>query len=121
MIFDDDKFVKTTVKLHGKRMKAIVAIEELSELTKELTKDLKGEGNREKIVEEMADVTIVLDQLFYIYGVSENEFKEIIEYKVKRQIARDNAKRADIYEREAKELGKSYESVEELFEELEKE
>lgn len=46
------------------------AIEELSELIKELCKDLDGKGKPELIADEMADVGIMMDQLVLIY---ENE------------------------------------------------
>ena len=42
---------------------ATVAIEELSELTKELTKFVRGKGRVISIVEEIGDVQIVLSQL----------------------------------------------------------
>ena len=47
----------------------IVAIEELSELQKELTKDLRGKGNKENIAQEIADVLIMIAQLIQIYDI----------------------------------------------------
>ncbi|MBQ9732648.1 MAG: hypothetical protein IJV74_00260 [Clostridia bacterium] len=49
----------------------IVAVEELSELQKELCKVLRGEGNSEALAEEMADVTIMLEQLRIIFKAEE--------------------------------------------------
>lgn len=46
----------------------IVAIEELSELQKELTKWLRGKYNPAGMLEEMADVSIMLNQLQLIFG-----------------------------------------------------
>lgn len=46
----------------------IVAIEELSELQKELTKQIRGNGDINHISEEMADVYIMLEQLGIIFG-----------------------------------------------------
>jgi hypothetical protein len=43
------------------------AIEEMSELQKELCKLLLGNGDREHIAEEMADVEIMLSQLKEIF------------------------------------------------------
>lgn len=44
-----------------------MAIEEMSELTKELCKSMRGRDNKEKIAEEIADVEITLAQLRLIY------------------------------------------------------
>lgn len=52
---------------NGTILQRIVAIEELSELVKELTKDLRNIGDLDHIAEEMADVEIVLEQLKIIY------------------------------------------------------
>ena len=58
-------------KEYGDRNQCIVAIEELSELQKELTKYLRGEGNREHIAEEIADALIMIEQIIEIFGISE--------------------------------------------------
>ena len=53
----------------GVQAQVIVAIEELSELTKELTKFLRfGSCDRLDIHDEMADVSIMLAQLELIFG-----------------------------------------------------
>ena len=51
-------------------LQVIVAIEELGELQKELCKSLRDKGNRDKIIEEIADVCIMVDQLKIMYGIS---------------------------------------------------
>lgn len=56
-----------------------VAIEEQSELIKEICKDLRGIGIRKNVVEEIADVEIMLYQLKQIYQVTENEL-EVAKY-----------------------------------------
>lgn len=52
----------------GIRLQVIVAVEELSELQKELTKWLRGKCNPSGLLEEMADVSIMLNQLQLIFG-----------------------------------------------------
>lgn len=49
----------------------IVAIEELAELQKELTKVLREQGNSYNVAEEMADVVICLAQLEKIFDNTE--------------------------------------------------
>lgn len=61
-----------------------IAIEEMSELTKELCKYKRGFDNRDHIIEEMADVYIMLRQLKIIFNVEDKEIKEVERYKLKR-------------------------------------
>ena len=56
------------IQKFGIRPQVIMAIEELSELQKELTKWLRGKGKHENMMEEMADVSIMLNQLELIFG-----------------------------------------------------
>ena len=56
------------IKKFGYRPQVIVAIEELAELQKELTKWLRGKCNPACLLEEMADVSIMLNQLQLIFG-----------------------------------------------------
>lgn len=67
----------------GKDRQCICAIEELAELQKELTKQLKGEGNIDHIAEEIADCEIILAQIKYIYNL-DNEVAKQRDYKLKR-------------------------------------
>jgi len=48
-----------------------MAIEEMSELTKELCKNRRGKDNLEHIAEEIADVLITIDQLIICYNCEE--------------------------------------------------
>lgn len=56
------------IEIFGHENQLIVAIEELSELQKELTKALRGKLRIEKLLEEMADVEIILEQLKLMYS-----------------------------------------------------
>ena len=62
----------------------IVAIEELSELQKELTKALRMAFNKDHTVEEMADALIMLYQMVYYFGITDKELKNAVDYKLKR-------------------------------------
>ena len=48
-----------------------MVIEEMSELTKELCKNFRGANNLDKIADECADVTIMLEQLRLIFNLNE--------------------------------------------------
>lgn len=56
------------VKTYGRQSQFIMAMEEMAELTKELTKNLRGAKNVGAISEEMADVEIMLEQLKVIFA-----------------------------------------------------
>ena len=69
-----DEILKNALPHYGANSQRIVAIEEMSELTKELCKVSRGEENAAHIAEEIADVRIMLDQmeiLFDCAGASE--------------------------------------------------
>lgn len=71
-------------KKYGETAQLVVAIEELSELQKELCKDLRGKRKRENIIEEIADVIIMLEQMYLIYNIENCEVDEMIEKKIER-------------------------------------
>ena len=73
------KIIKEMISKYGS-MQLIIAIEEMSELIKEISKDLRGKGKREHIIEEMADVQLILDELKEYYNISQDDI-----YKVKRK------------------------------------
>lgn len=54
---------------YGEQTQLVVCIEELSELTKELTKRLRGDGSLYRISEEAADVSIVLDEILLMLDI----------------------------------------------------
>lgn len=58
---------KKAISSFGKVAQMIVAIEECSELQKELTKALRGKVNLLGIAEEIADIEIMLEQLKLIF------------------------------------------------------
>lgn len=52
----------------GVEMQKDMAIEEMSELTKAIIKERRGKGTKEEIIEEIADVLIMMEQLRIVYG-----------------------------------------------------
>jgi NTP pyrophosphatase (non-canonical NTP hydrolase) len=45
-------------------------------------------GNREHIVEELADVLVMLKQLQYYFNIEDEEVEKIAEFKIERQLKR---------------------------------
>lgn len=58
--------------------------EESAELTKEVSKFLRGKGNKAALTEEIADVYLVLANLRQIYGVGVDEIEDWINRKYAR-------------------------------------
>ena len=56
---------------YGEKNQMVVACEELSECQKEICKILRGKGNLIHLAEEIADATIMLEQLQFIFGVGD--------------------------------------------------
>lgn len=56
---------------YGIDAQLVVAIEEMSELTKELCKNMRGSNNSSNLAEEIADVTIMMEQLRLIYDIND--------------------------------------------------
>lgn len=73
MNLKDHEIETAAINQYGTALQMIVAIEELSELQKEITKLLRdraiptGIGNISHLSEEMADVYIMLEQLELIF------------------------------------------------------
>ena len=57
---DDDAVFRLALAIYGPRLQTLVAIEEMSELQKELVKHERGADNVPHIAEEIADVQIML-------------------------------------------------------------
>lgn len=72
------------LEYYGNDPQVDVAIEEMSELIKELLKNRRGKENRSMIADEMADVYIMLEQLKFIFGINETELKVNAEFKIQR-------------------------------------
>jgi hypothetical protein len=77
---------KRLEKQHGRNHQLAVAIEEMAELTKEISKLLREDSytNSKKICEEIADVTIVLEQCQRFFDPDNRVIDFIIDFKLKR-------------------------------------
>ena len=93
-----EQVYRDALKVYGQRLQETVAIEELSECIKEICKMQRGVGVRGALAEEIADATIMLEQLRLIYNMNE-EVCAFMDQKVQRlarNVARDSEE-ADIW------------------------
>lgn len=78
------KLVDEAIKHYGDTHQKVVAMEEMSELIKEISKDIRGQGNIDHITEEVADVYIMLMQLEKMYGITLSALHAKINKKLER-------------------------------------
>ena len=76
--------LEKAIETYGKDMQLNVAVEELSELIKEICKHKRGRDNIDNIIEEMADCYIMLQQLMIIFGIAYGHIDGIMDFKLKR-------------------------------------
>ena len=76
--------LEKTIETYGADLQKQVAIEEMAELTKEICKDFRGKGNRKHILEEIADVKIMLSQLLIMYDIKIWELNDVMASKLAR-------------------------------------
>lgn len=91
----DARVNNETMDRYGIKMQSLVAMEELAELQKaisklvrnpeEKTKPLEFKGLRHNLIEEMADVIICMDQLKEYYNITHAEIQINIDSKQARQ------------------------------------
>jgi hypothetical protein len=94
----DARINNETMDRCGIERQSLVAMEELSELQKavsklvrypeERTKPFDFKGLRNNLIEEMADVLICMDQLIEYYQIERHEIQELIQAKQERQAKR---------------------------------
>ena len=71
------------IETFGANLQMVVALEEMSEVQKEICKILRGNGSVLHLAEEIADATIMLEQIRLIFGFN-NEVCAAMDRKVLR-------------------------------------
>lgn len=69
----------------------VISIEELSELQKEITKNMRGCNNTQNLISEVVDVIIITEILKLIFGINDNVLEHEIKKKMKRNLIRAGA------------------------------
>ena len=68
---DRKKVYQAALRKWGVDLQTMMAVEEMSELTKEICKIKRGKMDLDALADEIADVTIMLEQLRGIYGLND--------------------------------------------------
>lgn len=81
-----ERLIKDESRLSGKKgnRQIVCAIEELSELQKALTKQLRGMDSKSDILEEMADVYITMFTLRLMLGFDDEIVQKVMYKKIRR-------------------------------------
>ena len=79
---NQSKVLVDAIKKYGGKLQSVVAIEELSELQKEISKFIRCKGDILGLKEEIADVYIVLEQLKIIYNISDYDIDSYKKFKI---------------------------------------
>lgn len=76
--YDMRKLVyEKAIEHFGTETQMVVAIEEMSELIKEICKSFRGQLDMDGLVEEIADATIMLEQLRLVFDVNDLVVEEM--------------------------------------------
>ena len=68
---DRKKVYQAALRKWGADLQTMMAVEEMSELAKEICKIKRGKMDLDALADEIADVTIMLEQLREIYGLND--------------------------------------------------
>ena len=68
-----ESVIEKAIEKWGKEAQTIVAMEECAELIKECSKMLRGQGNIDHLIEEIADVLTCIEQLEIIYDIDNGD------------------------------------------------
>ena len=84
---DGGETCRAALAAFGRDSQVMVAIEEMSELTKELCKNSRGQENTTHIAEEIADVEIMLQQMVMLFDCA-GQVETFRRYKLERLAGR---------------------------------
>ena len=74
------------VRTYGIEKQSLIVCEELSELMKEVSKAIRkgSQYNMADMIEEIADVQIMIEQLEFYYGIEDSDIEMVIDRKTER-------------------------------------
>lgn len=83
-----NEFVEKIISKYGRMAQMTHAIQELSELSIEITKAQLGRKNRTELIGEIADVELMIKQLKYMFNIYDIEIENVMQYKIDRTVRR---------------------------------
>lgn len=89
------EIVARSLERYGNGMQLVVCMEELSELTQAISKEIRGKGDRDNTIEEMADVLICIEIIKQVFEITDEDIDSWIKYKQERNLFRMNCLQPD--------------------------
>lgn len=82
---DRRRIIRQSIEKHSWKLKCTVAMEELAELQQQISKQIRGYGDKMGLLEEMADVYICLGYLESIFNIKKEDLQKAIDVKLQRE------------------------------------
>lgn len=79
------RIIRASVRRCSWKLKCTIAMEELAELTQQISKQIRGYNNRIGLLEEMADVYICMEHLKLLFNLKDDEVQKAIDVKLERE------------------------------------
>lgn len=89
------EIVSRSLNTYGNGMQLVVCMEELSELTQAISKEIRGKDSRNNVIEEIADVLICIEIIKQVFEITDEDIGSWIKYKQERNLFRINCPQAD--------------------------
>lgn len=83
------RIIKRSIEKYPWKNKCTVAMEEFAELQQQISKQIRGCGDRTGLLEEMADAYICLRFLESIFNIQDDEITKAIDVKLQRERERN--------------------------------
>lgn len=81
---EDKETIQKAINEYGAEAQVVVAMEEMAELIKELSKAYRGKANVSAITEEIADVKIMVRQMQEVFKITGEEVNKQMSAKLNR-------------------------------------
>lgn len=79
------RIIRKSLQKYPWKLKCTVAMEEFAELQQQISKQIRGYGDRIGLLEEMADAYICLRFLESIFDVKDEDLQKAIDVKLQRE------------------------------------
>lgn len=77
--------IRNSINKRSWKLNCTIAMEEFAELTQQVSKQIRGYGDRIGLLEEMADAYICLSLLESIFNISPEDMQKAIDVKMDRE------------------------------------
>lgn len=77
--------LQKSLRKHHWKLKCTIAMEEFAELQQEISKQIRGFGDKTGLLEEMADAYICLRYLQSIFSINSEDLQKAIDVKLQRE------------------------------------